>query len=56
MQQSMKLVAGNWKMNGLAAGLTEVATLRAALTDAPANCRVALCPPATLIERMARAA
>lgn len=54
MKQSVKLVAGNWKMNGLGASLAEVETLRAALDKEPAACRVALCPPATLIERMAR--
>jgi triosephosphate isomerase len=56
MKQSVKLVAGNWKMNGLGASLAEVETLRAALDTAPAACRVALCPPATLVERMARVA
>ena len=56
MIQTTKLIAGNWKMNGLGASLAEVAALRAALAEEPAACRVALCPPATLIERMARAA
>jgi triosephosphate isomerase len=56
MKQSVKLVAGNWKMNGLGASLTELGALRAALDGEPAVCRVALCPPATLVERMARAA
>lgn len=55
MKQSVKLVAGNWKMNGLGASLTEAETLAKALTEQAAACRVALCPPATLIERMARA-
>lgn len=56
MKQSVKLIAGNWKMNGLGATLTEVEALCAALAaDRPA-CRVALCPPATLIERMAHMA
>ena len=53
MKQSVKLIAGNWKMNGLAASLGEVAALRQALESDPAACRVALCPPATLIERLA---
>lgn len=53
MKQSVKLVAGNWKMNGLGASLAEVEALEAALQAEPANCRVALCPPATLVERMA---
>lgn len=52
MKQSVKLIAGNWKMNGLAADLNEVAVLKAALSAEPAACRVALCPPATLIQRL----
>ncbi len=56
MKQSVKLIAGNWKMNGLGANLDEVATLRQSLEDEAAACRVALCPPATLVERMAAAA
>jgi triosephosphate isomerase len=54
MKQSAKLVAGNWKMNGLGASLGEAEALAKALKDEAANCRVALCPPATLIERMGR--
>jgi len=46
-----KLAAGNWKMNGLAAALTEVQALIAA-HPAPA-CDMLLCPPATLIAQMA---
>jgi triosephosphate isomerase len=41
------LVAGNWKMNGLAASLSELATLKDRLGK-PA-CDVLVCPPATLI-------
>jgi len=55
MIQTKKLIAGNWKMNGLGASLGEVGMLQAALRDERPACRVALCPPATLIERMARA-
>jgi triosephosphate isomerase len=54
--KTAKLIAGNWKMNGLGGSLGEVEALRAALAEAVPACRVALCPPATLIERMARAA
>ena len=43
-------------MNGLGASLAEVEALRAALAEAAPACRVALCPPATLVERMARTA
>ena len=45
-----KLAAGNWKMNGTGADLAEVAALRDAL---PAGVEVVLCPPATLLHRMA---
>ncbi len=54
MKQSVKLVAGNWKMNGLGASLGEADALAKALQEQAAACRVALCPPATLTERMAR--
>ena len=44
------LIAGNWKMNGTAAALGEVASIaRAAVTHAGVD--VALCLPATLIAR-----
>lgn len=56
MKQSVKLIAGNWKMNGVAADLGEAAALRADLEASAPDCRVALCPPATLVERMAREA
>ena len=45
-----KLVAGNWKMNGLAADLVQVRAIAAH----DASCDVALCLPATLIERASR--
>jgi triosephosphate isomerase len=45
-----KLAAGNWKMNGLAAALSEVKEL----TSLPrTDCEVLICPPATLIRAMA---
>jgi len=46
-----KLAAGNWKMNGTAAGLAEVEALIAAYPTP--GCDVLLCPPATLLSRMA---
>jgi triosephosphate isomerase len=49
-----KLVAGNWKMHGLAADLGEVTTVSMAVEAAAVD--VALCVPATLVERAARAA
>ena len=47
-----KLVAGNWKMNGTAADLAEASAIAA---GAGAGVNVALCLPATLIERAGRA-
>ncbi len=46
-----KLAAGNWKMNGTVASLAEFDALAAAF-PAPA-CEVLICPPATLLSRMA---
>ena len=46
-----KLAAGNWKMNGTNASLSEVAALLKA-HPAPA-CEMLLCPPAPLLSRMA---
>lgn len=47
------LIAGNWKMNGLGASLAEARAVAAGLGSTPA--RVAICPPAILIHRMAEA-
>jgi triosephosphate isomerase len=49
-----KLVAGNWKMHGTGADLAEVNAISLVAETAP--CDVALCLPATLIERAVRAA
>ena len=46
-----KLAAGNWKMNGTASALAEVDALLSAFPDP--GCEMLLCPPATLIARMA---
>jgi triosephosphate isomerase (TIM) len=48
-----KLVAGNWKMHGTGDSLGEIAAIAAAAETAA--CDLALCLPATLIERAARA-
>ena len=45
-----KLAAGNWKMNGLGRDLSEVRALISVM-GAP-SCKVLICPPATLIDRM----
>ena len=49
-----KLVAGNWKMHGTGADLGQVTAISIAAETA--GCDVALCVPATLIERAVRAA
>src|SRR3954451_6694639 len=49
-----KLVAGNWKMHGLSSDLDEVRVIAASASEYP-SVDVALCVPAILIERAARA-
>jgi len=49
------LIAGNWKMYGVEAYLEQARLLADALTTEPARARVAVCPPATLIHRLAQA-
>ncbi len=41
-----QLIAGNWKMNGLAASLAQIAAIRDAR---PEHADILICPPATLI-------
>ncbi|PXA73340.1 triose-phosphate isomerase [Caulobacter sp. D4A] len=48
------LIAGNWKMFGLEASLDEARAVAAAVAEAPPAARVAICPPATLLHRMAQ--
>lgn len=50
-----RLVAGNWKMNGVGDALDEARQVAEALRGAADGPRVAICPPATLIHRMALA-
>ena len=51
-----KLAAGNWKMNGKGADLSELDALIAAHPDAGADAgtEILICPPATLIDRAAQ--
>jgi triosephosphate isomerase len=49
-----QLIAGNWKMNGLAASLAEIEALARAISSPP--CDVLICPPATLVSRAAAVA
>jgi triosephosphate isomerase len=48
------LIVGNWKMYGLSAQLAEAAKVAESLKAQPSAARVGLCPPSTLLERMAR--
>src|SRR4029078_13370219 len=47
------LVAGNWKMNGLAAQLAEAQAVRDALAKSNSAVDLMICPPATLLAPMA---
>ena len=53
MTSPTPLIAGNWKMNGVAASLDEARAVAAGLGETRA--RVAVCPPATLLARAAEA-
>jgi triosephosphate isomerase len=50
-----RIIAGNWKMNGLEETLAEARAIASWLDAHPVGARVALCPPATLVSRMAEA-
>jgi triosephosphate isomerase len=54
MDMRRKLAAGNWKMNGVDAQLGEIAAL--ANTHPNDLVEILICPPATLLARMAEAA
>lgn len=45
----MKLVAGNWKMNGVRASAAMLSELVAGLASGPVSAEVLVCPPATLL-------
>lgn len=47
MAERRKLVAGNWKMNGLRSSLAEIAAMVDGARAIP-NAELAICPPATL--------
>jgi len=47
------LIAGNWKMNGLASSLAEAKAVAAGLGGS--GVRVAICPPSVLVHRMSEA-
>jgi triosephosphate isomerase len=43
-----KLVAGNWKMNGVSASVAEIEDMIAGAETLPASVELAVCPPATI--------
>ena len=54
-ERPTRLIAGNWKMFGVHGYLDEARALADALRREPVDARVALCPPATLLHRLAQA-
>jgi triosephosphate isomerase len=50
-----QLIAGNWKMNGDAASLETIRTIRRAMEERSLPADILVCPPATLIARAADA-
>lgn len=51
MSKPQVLIAGNWKMNGLGGALAEANAIAGGMAGTTA--RVAICPPATLVQRLA---
>jgi triosephosphate isomerase len=56
MDTPHKLIVGNWKMNGTAAALAEIAAMAGAARSLPSRVTIAVCPPTTLIDRARSAA
>jgi len=52
----LPLIAGNWKMNGLAAQLAEIEAIAASVKAVPPSADILICVPATLIARAAQTA
>jgi triosephosphate isomerase len=50
------LIAGNWKMNGLAQQLGEIEAIAISVKASPPLADILICPPTTLIERAVRTA
>lgn len=48
------LIAGNWKMNGLGASLTEFSAMLKGAGDLPPSVDLLVCPPATLLAGFAK--
>jgi triosephosphate isomerase len=54
--QPRPLVAGNWKMHGIAASVAELEAIIAGAASRPPSADLMICPPATLIASFAKAA
>ncbi len=50
------LIAGNWKMNGLKAAMTELEAMLAGAAGVATKCDLLVCPPATLLTAFAEKA
>ena len=50
-----KLIAGNWKMNGLSGSLSLASAIRDGASGLTAGVDLLICPPATLVSAVARA-
>jgi triosephosphate isomerase len=50
------LIAGNWKMHGTGAALSEILAVANSVAEEPPSCDVLICPPFTMIARAAVAA
>lgn len=55
-QNRRPLIAGNWKMNGLAASLGELAEIIKGCQEVVSRADILICPPTTLLERATRLA
>jgi triosephosphate isomerase (TIM) len=53
MSARVKLVAGNWKMNGLTSSVLEIEEMIAGAATLPPGIELAVCPPATMAARAA---
>jgi triosephosphate isomerase len=53
MAERRPLVAGNWKMNGLRASISELEAVMTGAAGLAAHCDLLVCPPATLIAMFA---
>jgi triosephosphate isomerase len=51
-----KLIAGNWKMNGLTAAVAELDAIIAGAAAVPASVEVLIAPPLTLVDRFVQRA